>query len=220
MSLRRQEGGVRGGLFGPPRLTLLFGAGLILLYGLFGPAPESLLFDRERILAGEWWRGVTGHLVHADPAHLLWNVAALSGLGLVYELLLRPRPAGYFGLIFAGMLAVDAWLLWLEPDWTRYCGLSGALNALYAGLALAVWRETRSPIALLLVAGGLLKIAFEAVQGGALLPTSTWASVPGAHLAGLAAGLALGCRRGIEAGPRTLRSAIAAGNARTTEQEG
>ena len=70
----------------------------------------------------------------------------------------------------------------------RYCGLSGALNALYAALALALWRETRSPLALLLILGDLAKIAFELNQGGALLPTSSWAAVPGAHLAGLVAG--------------------------------
>ena len=184
----------QGSPFGLPWLTLSFGVGLSLLYGLFGPAPEALLFDRERILAGEWWRAATGHLVHADPAHLYWNVAALLGLGLAYEGLRRPGAAAYLGLVLAGMAAVDLWLLWLEPALARYCGLSGALNALFAGLVLALWRETRNPLALIVLAGGLAKIAFEAAQGAALLPTSSWSPVPGAHLAGIAAGLALGCR--------------------------
>lgn len=205
----------RGGLAGPPWLTLSFGAGLLLLYGLFGPAPDALLFDRARLLDGEWWRAVTGHLVHTDPAHLLWNLAALLGLGLAYEFLRRPGPGAYFGLFFAGMLAVDVWLLWLEPGWARYCGLSGALNALYAALALTVWRETRSPLALLLLAGGLAKIALEAAQGGALLPTSTWASVPGAHLAGLVAGLLFFCCRR----PGGRHAAMAVGETRTIQQE-
>lgn len=196
MSPRTQGRWGQGGLSGPPWLTLSAVAGLLLLYGLFGPAQETLLFERERILAGDLWRLATGHLVHADPAHLLWNLAALLVLGLSYELLHRPSPAAYFGLLAAGMLAVDGWLLWLEPHWSRYCGLSGALNALYGALAVAIWRETRSPIAILMIAGGLAKIAAEAAQGAALLPTSTWASVPGAHLAGLVAGLAASCRWG------------------------
>lgn len=190
MSLARQGDESQGGLR-LPWLTLASGAGLVLLYGLFGPAPERLIFDRDAIAAGQLWRLVTGHLVHSDPAHLVWNLAALGLLGTLYELRREPSALGTFAPLLAGAAAVDLWLWWLEPGWARYCGLSGALNALYAALALLLWRETRSPLALLLLLGDLAKIALEAAQGGALLPTSSWTAVPGAHLAGLAAGTAL-----------------------------
>ncbi|HEY6002112.1 MAG TPA: rhomboid family intramembrane serine protease, partial [Anaeromyxobacter sp.] len=39
--------------------------------GNFGP----------KLLEGEWWRLVTGALLHAGPIHLLFNVAALYSAG-------------------------------------------------------------------------------------------------------------------------------------------
>ncbi len=41
----------------------------------------------------------------------------------------------------------------------------------------------------------IAKIAVEAGLGAPLLPTTTWAAVPGAHAAGFAAGLLLGLGR-------------------------
>ena len=42
----------RGGR-SPPWWTLAIAVGLLVLYGLLGPAPEALLYDRAAIRAGE-----------------------------------------------------------------------------------------------------------------------------------------------------------------------
>lgn len=192
----------------PPWLTLLLALGAAALYLVAGPAPEALLFDRSAIASGEVWRLITGHFVHADLAHLVWNLAALLPLGLLLEWQARCRGWAYAGLLLAGVLAVDAWLWVCEPGIAVYCGLSGVLNGLFCALAVLLWRQTGQVLFLLAIAGDLAKIAMEAGLGGALLPTSTWVSVPGVHLAGLAAGLLFAFMRMQAAQARPWRSSV------------
>ena len=178
------------GAMSVPWLTFCLGLGAAALFALFGPAPEAWLYDRAAIEGGELWRLVTGHLVHSDRVHLAWNLGALLLLGGLAEMRLGARAL--IGPLVLGVLAIDAWLWWAEPELLRYCGLSGLLNGLFVALALGLWRQSGSRLFLLLAAGDLAKIALEVHLGGALLPTTgaLWGPVPGAHLAGFAAGLA------------------------------
>ena len=167
-----------------PWLTAALAAGLGIAFALLGPAPGQLLVEPGGDWLSEPWRLLTGHFVHADRGHLGWNLAALLLLGVVGERLCELSPGRYLGLLVTGALAVDLWLFGLHDDLARYCGLSGVLNGLFAWVLIELWRRWRSPwpIALLL--------AVEAHHGGALLPTTSWQSVPGAHLAGLLTGVA------------------------------
>lgn len=194
MSAIRHDGAGRGG-FQPPRLTLCLGAAIGAVYLLLGPAPAGLMLERQAVANGEIWRLLTGHLVHADDAHLSWNLGAFLVLSGLYELQERPGPGRYFGLIAAGALAIDAWFWWLQPGLPVYCGLSGVLNSFFAVLAVLLWRRTRHPAIALAGLAAIAKIAVEATLGAALLPTTTWTAVPGAHAAGFAAGLLLGLVR-------------------------
>jgi membrane associated rhomboid family serine protease len=47
---------------------------LLAFHGLGPGALPVLRYERSAVLAGEAWRLVTGHLVHADLVHLGWNV--------------------------------------------------------------------------------------------------------------------------------------------------
>ncbi len=194
MSVLRHEGAGRGG-FQPPRLTLCLGAVMAVAYLLLGPAPAGLMLERQAVAGGEIWRLLTGHLVHADLAHLSWNLGAFFVLSGLYELQERPGPGRYFGLLGAGALAVDAWFWWLQPGLSVYCGLSGVLNGFFAVLTVFLWRRTRHPAIALAGLAAIAKIAVEAGLGAPLLPTTTWTAVPGAHAAGFAAGLLLGLLR-------------------------
>ncbi len=194
MSVLRHDGAGRGG-FQPPRLTLCLGAVMAAVYLLLGPAPAGLMLERQGVADGEIWRLFTGHLVHADTAHLSWNLGAFLVLSGLYELQERPGPGRYFGLLAAGALAVDAWFWWLQPGLPVYCGLSGVLNSFFAVLAVVLWRRTRHPAIVLAGLAAIAKIAVEVSLGASLLPTTTWTAVPGAHAAGFAAGLLLGLVR-------------------------
>ena len=174
------DGAGRGG-FQPPRLTLFLGAVMAAAYLLLGPAPAGLMLDRQAVANGEIWRLLTGHLVHADDAHLSWNLGAFLVLSGLYELQERPGPGRYFGLLAAAALAVDAWFWWLQPGLLVYCGLSGVLNGFFAVLTVFLWRRTRHPAIALAGLAAVAKIAVEAGLGASLLPTTAWTAVPGAQ---------------------------------------
>jgi len=68
-----------------PWRSLLLGADAVFAYLVLGAAPGAWVFDRVAIAQGEWWRLVTAHWVHSDPAHAGWDVAALLLLGALFE---------------------------------------------------------------------------------------------------------------------------------------
>jgi rhomboid family GlyGly-CTERM serine protease len=176
------------GARGAPWITAGLVALSVALYGFAGPAPELFVYDRRGIAAGELWRLVTGHWVHCDAGHALWNIAALALLGVLFE-----RGLGWrvVAALAVGTIAIDAWLWWAMPQLVRYCGLSGILNALLAAGLVQAWRETRDPLLPLVGAGAVVKIAVEAAAGAAVFTHTAWPPVPAVHAIGLLAGTLL-----------------------------
>lgn len=170
-----------------PWLTVLWVAIAIALWGLGGPAPDALVFDRAAIAGGEGWRLLTGHLVHSDGQHALWDIGALAIIGYLLEGHGRARLLLVAG---SGLLAVDACLWWGMPELDRYCGLSGILNALFVVALADLWRRYRDPLVALVAALLALKLVAELLAGESLLLDTRWPSVPLTHLAGCLGGLA------------------------------
>ncbi len=172
-----------------PWFTLSVTALLLLLFGIAGPAPEALIYDRMEIMSGEFWRLFTGHFVHTDNTHLAWNVLAFLILGAVLEWEFRLPAHIHLTVLGLGALTVDAWLWWGMPEITRYCGISAILNTQLGVAAIMLWAATKSPLAILVGLGALLKIAAEITLQTSLFTNTLWPSVPEAHLAGLVFGL-------------------------------
>lgn len=170
-----------------PWFTSLGAAIATGLWLLLGPAPTALVFDRTAIADGELWRLVTGHLVHSDGWHALWDIGALA---LIARLLAGQgwrREAIAAG---ASLLAVNVCLWWGLPELERYCGLSGVLNGLMVVALADLWRRYRHPAfpaAALLLA---LKLAAETATGQSVFLNPEWPGVPLAHVAGCLGGLA------------------------------
>lgn len=171
-----------------PWRSLLLTAVALLLYLWAGAAPETWVYDRLAIAQGEWWRLVSGHWVHSDPEHALWDIGALLVLGLLFESRLKGKLFSVLGL---ATLGIDLWLWRVEPSLTHYCGLSGILNGLLALGLMQWWREERHPLILMTGLGAVLKIAWEMAAGEALLTSTAWPSVPEVHGVGLLCGLLL-----------------------------
>lgn len=154
---------------------------------------EALSFQRPEILAGEWWRLLTGHLTHGSLTHLVWDVALFLLLGIQAE---RRFGARYPLLLAGSAVAISLGLLVFLPGLEWYCGLSGIDTALFGALVAAdgrrAWREgDRTILALnaLWVAGLGLKIAYEYGTGQMLfVHTEGLPPIPAAHLLGAAAG--------------------------------
>ena len=167
-----------GGLAGP-LLLLCFAVGLQLLQARL---PEVFLYDRAALAGGEYWRLLTGHLVHTNRAHLLLNGLAVIALWFVFgrsALLGERHPvAAYLGLVVLLSLSISAGLWYWFPDVAYYYGLSGALHGIFCFAAVSELLQRRWSGGLLLI-GCFVKVGWELTAG----PSAATASIIEAEVA-------------------------------------
>lgn len=162
---------------------------LIALFCAGAALPEltpALRWQRDALLGGEWYRLLSGHLVHANPRHAMANGLALALLWLLFQRALSLRM--WLLAIPACAVAISALLFATPIDW--YVGFSGVLHGL---LVLALLRDPRLTAATrtLLLAAVAIKIGVELLLGtdsGAWLQVSV---VREAHLFGALSGAAI-----------------------------
>ncbi len=177
------------GMHRVPWMTGVIAALVFAIFLIAGPMADALVYDRAAVLSDAFYRLLTGHLVHLDARHLAVNAGAFVMLGAVYETSGATRLR-YTGLMLGAFAAISATLFVVFPQTAAYCGLSAALNALYAAILYALWRDTRHWLWLALLAGGLAKIAWEWRFGSVLNDALAWPPHYGAHLAGFLFGIA------------------------------
>lgn len=145
-----------------------------------------LAWDRTEILAGQWWRIVTGNLTHTNVVHLMMNLAALTVLTLLHRHYYGTRT---FATMVWVMMAVIGVVMFLSPfDW--YVGLSGVLHGLFVwGVVKDI--QNKVPLGWWMLAGVAVKLGFEAYSGGdsATAKLIEAAVAYQAHWAGAAVGL-------------------------------
>jgi rhomboid family GlyGly-CTERM serine protease len=161
-----------------------------VIAGLAGtPAVGSLAYVRREILAGEPWRLLTTHLVHADRVHLLWN---LAGLTLIAIAVGHELPARAWTLIIVTVgLVSSLGLLLLSPGTTAMAGLSAMLHALLAAGGVAALRRDRRVGSVLLFAL-VAKLAIERPGMWLAATRFGWEIAIDAHLYGAIAGALAG----------------------------
>jgi len=156
---------------------------------LLSLATDTLMmfcFDRVAIEHGEWWRLITGHLVHSSFDHLWWDVLAFFCVGWYLEV--KSLKLLLIALL-SGFVMVNGLLLSAWSPLLYYCGLSGLL---FAPLTLALWLHWQrnkglfGVIPLLICLG---KVIWECSQQSTLLVSSGWPAYPQSHLAGIVGGL-------------------------------
>src|SRR5690606_26318690 len=92
---------------------------LIIMLGVFAEQSEPLLqFDRQLIQQGEWWRLISGNLIHYGLYHLLMNTAALLLCG--YVLLRDLNPRAYAALLLISAISVSGGLYFYNPELSWY----------------------------------------------------------------------------------------------------
>lgn len=149
---------------------------------------------RSELLAGQWWRLWTGHLMHFGAHHAAIDVLSLLMAGSIAEGQLGRRLSALAWLI--GMPVLSMGLLVLAPDLGEYRGLSGMVVMLGCAAGSVLWRRERSArkylsvLALLLLLRMGLDAAGIAIDGSTLPPDV--AVVWQAHGLGILLGLGLG----------------------------
>lgn len=123
---------------------------------------EALRYQRGAILEGQWWRLISGNLVHLGWSHLLLNLAGLVLVWLLFHHALSLRS--WIVVTLASALAVGAGLLLFDPALQWYVGLSGALHGLFAaGLVAALSSGNRAEWLLLMLF--VAKLTWEQLVG-------------------------------------------------------
>lgn len=98
----------------------------------------DLIYDRNALAAGEWWRIWTGQLVHFGWPHFV----ADTGLFLILGRLLEwqyPRLTRF--ALIAMPVAISATIYWFDPSTVRYGGLSAVNLGLLVFLACQGWQK-------------------------------------------------------------------------------
>lgn len=171
--------------------------GILVLLSLGGESWQlALRYERDGLARGEYWRLLTGHLVHGSPQHLL-----LNGAGLALIAALFPRDyslAQWLIIVFVSIAAMDVGFVWFQPQLQWYVGFSGVLHGALAAGAVAWWRHETKALATILTVIFIAKLAWEQRYGP--LPLSgDMRVIVEAHLygaiGGALAGLALWLRQ-------------------------
>ena len=168
------------------------GVVLICLLMAFGAedAREWGRYEREGLEGGEFWRLVTGHLVHLSWSHMWLNVAALGLLAAIFGDALSITRCVL--VLLGAVVGIDAGLYLLQPEIAWYVGLSGVLHGVMAAGSLLLLVHEQAKFGLTLAAVLLGKLVFEQLFGP--LPMTHSASggpvIVAAHLYG-AVGAAL-----------------------------
>lgn len=115
----------------PAASPLLSALGLVLLFVLLAlwPAAESQLsYQRDAIVAGQWWRVFTAHFVHLNMAHALLNSAGTLMLAAFLRQDIARRDWWAVTLLAPFVISLGLWFK--QPTLIGYVGFSGVLHGL------------------------------------------------------------------------------------------
>jgi len=179
--------------FSPLRSTssLPWAIGFAALLVMLQLLPEHwqllLRYDRSAVDQGEWWRLLSGNLVHLGWAHLALNGAALL-IGAWLFAAGRTPVAWALALLVCG-LAVNVGLHLFSPDVYWCVGLSGILHG-FLLLGALDWALRGDRLGWVLLAVWIGKVVWEQLQGASPVSEGVvgGAVITEAHLWGLLGG--------------------------------
>ncbi len=167
-----------------PWITIGLSALMLSLLMLPPDLQSALYLKSDELTAVSLVCWVSGHFIHADVQHLIWNLIAFGVLGGILE---RRSKATLLASLAVGIVAVD--LLLLSPLGTvqYYCGLSGVINTLLGVALWVLWKESQNRMIVIVAMANMLKITLEVIIGVSLLTDISWPPYPLSHLAGFLA---------------------------------
>ena len=178
----------------PPQKIRLLGASSLFVLTIIViqwlQLKPYLQFDRSLIEQGEFWRILTGNLIHYNFEHLWMNLAGLA-LGM-YLLAFRYSLIYWFIMVIFCSIAVGVGLYFFDINMRYYVGLSGALHGFLVAGAITeyFYNKTTSVLLLLFI---VCKLAYEQFIGPLSAPLSSGTSVAvNAHLYGAISGVLIG----------------------------
>ena len=121
-----------------------------------------LEFNRTTITHGEYWRLLTGNLMHTNHWHLLFNLAGLIMLTHLFHRLISNVHFISFSVINA--IGVSVLIYYFSTTIEYYVGLSGYLHGLFVyGCLIEIYKGRKG--SWLLLIGVSIKIGYETIFG-------------------------------------------------------
>lgn len=174
-----------------PSSSLVWATGFaVLLVALQFLPPQwhrALWFDRPAIDHGQWWRLLTGNLVHLGWRHLALNVVSLLiGIWVFYP---ARTPIAWTIALFVCAIVSSLGLYFFSPDVMWCVGMSGALHGLLMIGAIDWIRQGDRMGWVLLVAWtgklvweqthGAMPFSVEAVGSAVVVDAHLWGAIGG-----------------------------------------
>ncbi|RVU83474.1 rhombosortase [Leucothrix sargassi] len=89
----------------------------------------DFIYTRDALDMGQWWRIITGQLVHTNWAHYLLNVSSLWLLALLFYNTLNAKTFTISLLLL--VVSIGSCVHFFVPSIHWYAGLSGAIYGIY-----------------------------------------------------------------------------------------
>ncbi|MDN5369521.1 MAG: hypothetical protein PWP74_829 [Shewanella sp.] len=153
-------------------------------------AADIMEYQRQFIAQGQWWRLLTGNLIHTNHWHLLMNLAGFWVVVFIHRV---HYSNTHLAWLLIALCITEGLGLWIAfPTLSAYVGLSGVLHGLFAYGALSDikigWRS-----GYLLLVGVMAKVTWEQTMGANAEVTQLIGARVAieAHLVGLLSGIGI-----------------------------
>ncbi len=133
-------------------------AQLSLLFGV-----DWLQYAKPEIETGQWWRLLTGNLIHLNWRHFAMNALALIVIYLLFPNLLK--STGLFLVFLLSSLSVTLGLWMFNPSIYWYVGLSGALHGILMTLLILDFVASKNVLNIVLLILVIAKLVWENLMG-------------------------------------------------------
>jgi rhomboid family GlyGly-CTERM serine protease len=145
-----------------PLIKTVLALSLLLLILQF--FQDTLVFKRDNINLGEWWRLLSGNFVHTNYPHLALNISGLLICGFLFFDYISPRKF-LASLIFL-CVCVGLGIYYFSPALMWYAGISGALYGLFivGGFFAIIHKDFVTGIPLVVLIP--IKIIWDLYHGG------------------------------------------------------
>ena len=111
-------------------------AGVAVIFTLLPSATPLLEYNRARVVSdGEWWRLLSGQLVHWNARMAVLDLGIVVLLGLWAE---STAPRVTRAVLLVGLVVIGTGIHFLAPGLLTYRGASGLASALYVLVALVI----------------------------------------------------------------------------------
>ena len=134
----------------------------VIAHILPAPITDTLVYHYHFITDGQYWRLITGHLLHTNTNHLLLNLAGAVLLWLIHGHYYTIK--NYVFLLLFLALGISGGLYFYSPELIQYVGLSGILHGLFTwGVLHDICTKQKGGYLLLI--GIIAKVTHEQVIG-------------------------------------------------------